>query len=317
MQQKINPFLFSVLPGIVVFILAEFVSFLNPILTGLLVGIFIGNIVKLPASIQTISQKTGNRFLEFSVLFLAFGINYSHLTKLGWESLLIIFLVVFIVLAVTFSLTKKPMNWLIGFGTAICGSSAIAALAPTLKKEKEDTGIAMAVVNLYGMLGMVILPLVLLKLELKPIHEALVIGGSLHSVGNVAGAGYMISDRVGELAVTVKLARVSLLSFGLIFFNFLTQNRKNLSWTSYFKLPWYIWGFILITVLVSFVSIPPSISEIIDISGKLFLTIALTNIGMQIRFRELIRSGREGLLFGLGIWIFQLLLISIFILFLK
>ncbi len=314
MLNKYQPYFISILPGILVFILANFISFLNPILSGLLLGILVGNLRTLPTSIQTISVKAGNRFLELSVLFLAFGINYSHLSKLGWESLVVVFLMVFIVLFVVFLWSKNPLNWMIGFGTAICGTSAIAALAPTLEKDKGDTGIAMAVVNLYGMLGMIILPLILLKLDLKPIQDALIVGGSLHSVGNVAGAGFMISDKVGELSVTVKLARVALLSFGLIFFNFLTKNRKNVSWTHNFKLPWYIWGFILITILVSFFPLSDLFSKSADTLGKLLLTIAMTNIGMQIRFKELIQSGRKGLLFGLGIWSFQIILLAVLIL---
>lgn len=317
MHQTKYSFFFSILPGLSVFVLAEFFSYLNPILTGLLLGILTGNFIKLPESLIRISQKSGNRFLEFSVLFLAFGINYSHLTKLGGESLLFIFLMILTVLAFSFFISKKPLNWLIGFGTAICGSSAIAALAPTLEKEKGDTGIAMAVVNLYGMIGMVVLPFLLLKFDLKPINNALLIGGSLHSVGNVAGAGYMMSDQIGELSVTVKMARVTMLSFGLIFFNFLAQNRKNLSWTSYFKLPWYIWGFIAITILVSIIQIPEKWMEMIDLLAKLLLTIAMTNIGLQIRFRDLIQSGKKGLIFGLGIWIFQFLLIFLFLLWLN
>lgn len=314
MQQNIRSFFISIVPGIAVFLSAESFSFLNSILVGLIFGILIGNFIKLPETIQTYSQKAGNRFLEFSVLFLAFGINYSHLTKLGWESLLFVFLLVSVLLVVTFFITKRPLNWLIGFGTAICGSSAIAALAPTLDKEKGDTGIAMAVVNLYGMLGMIVLPFILLKLDLEPIKNALIIGGSLHSVGNVAGSGYMISDGVGELSVTIKMVRVSLLSFGLIFFNFLAQNRKNLPWTSYFKLPWYIWGFIGITVFVSFVPLSADLMKWINLIGKLLLTLAMTNIGIQIRFKDLIQSGKKGLTFGLGIWVFQLVFIAVYLL---
>lgn len=317
MLPKINPFLFSVLPGIAVFALSELLSFLNPILGGLLLGILISNFIRIPNGIQTVSQKAGSRFLEFSVLFLAFGINYSHLAHLGWQSLLFVFLLVLLVLIATFSVSKKPLDWLIGFGTAICGSSAIAALAPSLEKEKGDAGIAMAVVNLYGMLGMIVLPFVLIKLDLQLIQNAFILGGSLHSVGNVAGAGYMISNEAGELAVTVKLARVALLSFGLVFFNFVTKKSKDLHWVNYFRLPWYVWGFIMITLLVSVIEIPNDYLKLIELAGKLLLTIAMTNIGMQIRFRDLIQSGKKGLVFGLGIWIFQLIVIAVFLRFLK
>lgn len=313
MNPQLKPLLYSILPGVIIFLASLFISFLNAILLGIFIGIILGNLFLLSSETRAVSNATGNRFLELSVLFLAFGINYNHLANLGWKSLALVFLLVIIILSTTFFMSRKPLNWLIGFGTAICGSSAIAALAPSVVKDKGDTGIAMAVVNLYGMLGMVLLPLVLTKLDLEPISEALIIGGSLHSVGNVAGAGYIISNEVGEMAVTVKLARVALLSFGLVFFNFLTQNRKDLPWTDYIKMPWYVWGFLAITVLVSMVTIPETLLKWIEMLGKLLLTIAMTNIGMQIRFSKIIQSGKKGLILGLGIWLFQLAIIAAFL----
>lgn len=313
MPLKFRSYLWAFLPGTIVFLLSENFSFFNPILGGLILGILMGNFIRLPQETQGIVHKSGNRFLEFSVIFLAFGINYLHITKLGWEGLAFVFSLIIFIILLTFFWSKTPMNWMIGFGTAICGTSAIAALTPILKGEKKDAGVAMAVVNLFGMIGMILFPLILVKMNLKPLYAAWLIGGSLHSVGNVAGSGYMVSDTVGELSVTIKMVRVSLLSFGLIFFNFLTQRQAHLSWKKYFKLPWYIWGFLVITVLVSLVSVPEYLAEIIDLTGKLFLTLALTNIGLQIRFKDLIQSGKKGLAFGLGIWICQLLFIALYI----
>lgn len=315
MQLKFKSFLLALLPGVIIFLFSMLFPIVNPILVGLVLGIILGNLFRFHTEFVAFSHQSGNRFLEFSVIFLAFGINYGHLTKLGLESLLFVFLLVLSVLMVTYLLSKKPLNWMIGFGTAICGSSAIAALAPTLEKEKGDMGIAMAVVNLYGMIGMFILPFLIVKLDLEPIKNAMIIGGSLHSVGNVAGSGFMVSDGVGELSVTIKMVRVSLLSFGLLFFNFLAQKGKNLPWRQYFKLPWYIWGFLMITVLVSFVAIPKELSAWIDLIGKLLLTLAMTNIGIQIRFKDLIQSGKKGLTFGMGIWVFQLVFIAVYLMF--
>ena len=61
----------------------------------------------------------------------------------------------------------------------------------------------MAVVNLFGSVGMIVLPLVLVKFDLSTTQLGLLIGGTLHSVGNVVGAGYAINDGVGEAATTI------------------------------------------------------------------------------------------------------------------
>lgn len=317
MSIKFKFILLSIFLGIIAYLLGEQISYLNSILVGFLLGVLVGNLVKLQIETQSHIRITGNRFLEFSILFIAFGVNFSHFSRLGWETLWIIILVVFLVLLVTVFLSKNPMKWMIGFGTAICGSSAIAALAPAISKEKSDVGIAMAVVNLYGAIGMLVFPVLLLNLDLTPIEEGLAIGGSLHSVGNVVVAGYTVSDQVAELALTTKLARVSLLSFGLIFFNFILKKGTDTNWKSYLKLPWYIWGFIMISVFVSFVQLPENSLKFIDLVGKLLITIAMVNIGILVQFKVLLSSGKKGLVFGAMIWGVQLSILSILLIFLK
>ena len=213
--------------------------FLNSILVGLLLGIVIGNFFKLPSQLSPGISLTSTKVLEFSILFLAFGINYSYMGKIGWESFMLVGIVVFLVLIFSVFLSKKmncpsTVGWMVGFGTAICGSSAIAALAPSLKNNKEETGIALAVVNLFGTLGMLFLPVLIGLFSLSTTEISLLLGGTLHSVGNVAGAAFTVSDAVGEQAITIKLARVALLSPGLIFFNFLTRDKNTTkNWKSY------------------------------------------------------------------------------------
>lgn len=315
-SRTIKRYLWAVLPALFAFALSYIVPAIDAILLGLITGVIIGNTIPLSEDNQQTANRVGSNFLEFSIVLLAFGINYQNLLNLGWQTLLVILLVVFSTLIVTYFWTKKPVNWLIGFGTAICGSSAIAALAPSVAKNKTDTGVAMAVVNLYGALGMVLLPFLFTQFQISTVDQSLWIGSSLHSVGNVAGAAYMVDTTVGEWAISIKLARVSLLSFGLIFFNLLTQkNQAHTSWSKYFRLPWYIWGFISITIVGSLLDFPNEFINISSFLGKLFLTIAMTNIGLQIRFKDLFISAKNGLSFGFLIFVFQLLVIA-FLLFL-
>jgi uncharacterized integral membrane protein (TIGR00698 family) len=217
---------------------------LNAILLALLLGMVVGNLWRVPSSFQAGIGFTSSKLLELAVLFLAFSINYTHIAALGAGSFAIIITMVMAMVLVTYFLARQvkcpgSTGWLVGFGTAICGSSAIAALAPRVAKNKEDVGIAMAVVNLFGSLGMVVLPLVLVRFDLGTNELGLLIGGTLHSVGNVVGAGYAISDGVGEAATTIKLARVALLSPALILFNYLVNRAELKSWRQHLQLPWY------------------------------------------------------------------------------
>ncbi len=305
--------------GVLSFFLAEFTpSAVNSVMIALILGITLGNVVKLPSAFESGVSYTSGKLLELSILFLAFAINYSHIAKLGAVSFIAVAVVLFLILSLSFVLAKKfkcpgSTGWLVGFGTAICGSSAIAALAPSVSKDKEDVAIAMAVVNLYGTLGMIFLPMLLLKTGLDTSEMGLMIGGSLHSVGNVAGAGYTVGEEAGEAAITIKLARVALLTPGLIFINFLINRRTAASWKDHFKLPWYLIGFILITVIGTFVQFPEYFLDLMESIGKVLLTIAMAAIGMKVSFKNLIMSGRKGLTFGLILFIIQLGLLAAFV----
>lgn len=321
-KQTLPGILFTLLIAILAWIVCLIFPFLNSILIGLLFGIIIGNFFKLPTQFSTGISISGSKVLEFSILFLAVGINYTYMGKIGWESFMLVGIVVFLVLIFSVFLSKKmncpsTVGWMVGFGTAICGSSAIAALAPSLKNSKEETGIALAVVNLFGTLGMLFLPLLIGLFSLSTTEISLLLGGTLHSVGNVAGAAFAVSDAVGEQAITIKLARVAMLSPGLIFFNFLTRDaNSSKNWKSYFQLPWYLWGFIIITILVSIIQVPDVFLKFSSEAGKVLLTIAMTAIGLKVSFSSLIQSGKKGLFYGLIIFMVQILFILIGILFL-
>jgi uncharacterized integral membrane protein (TIGR00698 family) len=169
----------------------------------------------------------------------------------------------------------------------------------------------MAVVNLFGSIGMILMPMLLADSSITPTHMGLLLGGTLHSVGNVAGAAYAMGNEVGEAAITIKLARVALLSPALIFFNYLV-NRKQAgsSWKTHFKLPWYLWSFIGITILTAFIQMPPAFTGAMEDAGKLILTIAMAAIGMKVSFARLYQSGKKGLVFGLLLFILQIALVS-------
>jgi uncharacterized integral membrane protein (TIGR00698 family) len=294
-------------------------SSLNSVILALIFGIIVGNIIDLPSSVGSGVSFTSGKLLELSIIFLAFSINYTHIAALGVESFIVVAIVLFAIVLLSFFLAgtfKCPgsTGWLVGFGTAICGSSATAALSPSVTKEKEDVAISMAVVNLFGTVGMVVLPLLLVRFNLDTAETGLLIGGSLHSVGNVAGAGYAMTPEVGEAALTIKLARVALLTPGLIMFNFLVNKDTVSSWKEHFKLPWYLIGFILITIFVSFVQLPEDLLRSMDQIGKIVLTVAMAAIGMKVSFVKLIQSGRKGLTFGLIIFLIQLSLLMGFIL---
>lgn len=315
-QVKVNlpGFLIALALSVVAVLLSMVVSFISVILIGFLLGVIVGNVYNFNETVQQGFSYTGSKLLELSVLFLAFSISFSNIKGLGWQSFLILIVTVVAVIYMTIFLAKvfkcpDSTAWLTGFGTAICGSSAIAAASPVVGKKKDDVAIALAVVNILGSIAMVLIPFVFKYIDISAAFKGLIIGGTLHSVGNVAGAAYAVDSEVGEIAITIKLARVALLSPAIILFNYLINKDKQLPWKDYFKLPAYLWGFIAITIIVSFVKLPPAFVKAMEESGKLILTLAMTAIGLKIHLKKLISAGRKAMLFGIMIYIVQLCLI--------
>ncbi|MBK6984438.1 MAG: putative sulfate exporter family transporter [Bacteroidetes bacterium] len=302
--------------GLIAYFSSSFLpASLNSILLALIIGMVVGNFIKIPDNYQSGIGFTSSKLLEFSILFLAFSINYTHIANLGAKSFSVIAIMVVVMLLITYYLAIKvkcpgSTGWLVGFGTTICGSSAIAALSPSITKNKDDIAISMAVVNLFGSIGMIILPIILQNFNLNTTQIGLMIGGTLHSVGNVAGSGYSISNEVGEAAITFKLARVALLSPALIFFNYLVNKNNVKNIKDFFNLPWYLWSFIGITILSSLIDFPSSFLEIMETLGKVILTIAMAAIGLKVSFKKLYVSGKSGIVFGLVIFMLQILLVT-------
>lgn len=288
-------------------------SFLNSYLLALLVGMILAPFVnKLPQLNAGISLSSA-KMLEWSVVLLAFSIDYKAIGAIGAKDFAVIIMVVLVVLLATYYLSKMlscpgKTGWLVGFGTAICGSSAIAALAPKIKANKEDVAISLASVNLLGSLAMVLLPFVFEFYPLLEKEMAFLIGASLHSVGNVAGAGFSVSEEVGQLALVYKMARVALLSPALLFMVWL-DSRKSNEQKFRFQLPWYLIVFIAVSIIVSFFPLPALLLKWSETIGKFILTIAMAAIGLKVDVFRLLKAGQRGLVFALVIFILQISLL--------
>ncbi len=295
------------------YFLSTIISF-NAVLLALVLGILVGNLVNLPDITKSGIKTSSGLILELAIILMAFGINYTSFITLGWQTILIIVATITAVLISTVQLSKVfkcpgSTGWLVGFGTAICGSSAIAALAPSISKDKTDIGIALAVVNLFGLLGMVVIP-VITKDYLTDVQNGVLIGTSLHSVGNVAGAGASLSNAVGELAVTVKLGRVALLTPALLVISFFLGKKTNPDVKTKLNLPWYLVTFIVISVLGSIFTMPSEVLSLAKQSSNFLLAMAMAAIGLKVSFKTLLSSGKKGLIFGAVLFAIQLVVIA-------
>lgn len=310
--------LFTLATGLIIFLVSPYIGGVNSVMLGLIVGVIAGNVITIPSQFEKGVSYSSSRVLEMSIIFLAFSISFQHIYALGWQNFLLVVLTILGVLILTVFMANRfncpdTTGWLVGFGTAICGSSAIAAVAPGISKGKEAPGIALAVVNLIGSMAMLILPFILVFFNVHDTDIGIILGATLHSVGNVAGAGYGLDTHIGDTAITIKLARVALLSPAVILFTFWVNKAEKKHWKEYLTLPYYLWAFMGVTILTSLIELPEAFLTWMSNLGKLTLTVAMLAIGLKVSFSKLYHSGKRALGFGVVIFAFQILIVVILI----
>lgn len=158
--------------------------------------------------------------LRAGVALLGLRIALGDIAGLGVETLAAVLACVALTLGLGSAIGRmfglpRGFSMLSASATAICGASAAMAVASVLPRTAESerqTGYVVAVVATLSTLAMLAYPAIAHLVGLDPRAAAVFLGASIHDVAQVAGAGYSVSPQVGDMAVTVKLVRVSLLA---------------------------------------------------------------------------------------------------------
>jgi uncharacterized integral membrane protein (TIGR00698 family) len=181
-----------------------------------------------------------------------------------------------------------------GGAVGICGASAALAIASVLPKHKDserDVILAVVVVTALSTLAMIFYPMLVTAIGLDHQRAGLFLGGTIHDVAQVVGAGYMISQKTGDIATYVKLLRVAMLLpvVGTIAF-VLSRGRVGQTGMKV-PLPWFLFGF---AALVALNSLGVLAKPVVDGAGEVSrwcLVVAIAALGMKTSFKALIAAG--------------------------
>lgn len=190
---------------------------LNAAMLAIVLGLIIRNTIGLPASLSTGRKQALRYALPVAIALIGAGLDLALFATIGLKLLVIILGGIFTGFVTAFFLGRliqlsRKTSALIGFGTAICGSSAIIAAAPVIRAEDEDIVLAIATVNLIGLVAMLILPVWGGAIELVPESFGVWAGIAIHAVPQAITAGFAFGDGAGEVASLVKLVRVAMLA---------------------------------------------------------------------------------------------------------
>ena len=245
----------------------------------------------------------GCEILRTGVALLGLRIAIGDVMAVGWESLLLI--AVGIVTTIGFGIflarllgLKSVFGGLTGGAVAICGASAAMALSAVLpegKDKEKNTIFAVIGVTSLSTVAMVFYPMIAGTLSLDDNAAGLFLGGTIHDVAQVVGAGYSISEPAGDTATLVKLIRVAFL-VPVVFIFALVFRSKNVGSTRGKILPVFLMGFAFFVLLNSYVVIPIELKDFFVTASRFMLVTAIAAIGLKSNLRELANVGLRPIL---------------------
>ena len=189
---------------------------------------------------------------------------------------------------------SRAFGALSGGSVGVCGASAALAIASVLPKTKEserDVILAVVVVTGLSTLAMILYPMLVAAIGLDHRHAGLFLGGTIHDVAQVVGAGYMISQETGDVATYVKLLRVAMLLPVVASIAFAIARAGGGADRARVPIPTFLFGFAALVALNSLGALPkPLVGAAGDVS-RWCLVVAIAALGMKTSFKSLAAAG--------------------------
>lgn len=283
---------------LLIFCVTPFVEPPLALILGFVVSFFIGHPYIKHNSVAA------KYLLQFSVVGLGFGMNLTEAIKVGKEGLIFTVASIFFTLIIGLIIGRylkinKSTSTLISGGTAICGGSAIAALAPVINAKDEDISIAMACIFILNALALLIFPVIGHQLNMSQDQFGLWSAIAIHDTSSVIGSAQKYGEEALKIATTVKLER----ALWIIPVSILLSVLNNGS-VKKIKIPYFILGFIGAILLAYYFPQIKPFGEVMVFMAKKALNITLFLIASGLSISSIKKVGVKPLVQGVLLWIF-------------
>ena len=282
-------------------LLAIFAIWSGSAVASILVGIIYSLSLNLPDNF--ITKSVGSKLLQAGIVILGLSIS---LTKaflvtdfyMPYISLLVIvtfFLGIYI--GKLIGLDKK-LTVLIASGAAICGGTAMVAIAPIIKAKPKDLLTAITIIFLLNALAIIIFPIIGLYLGLSQDQFGAWAAMAIHDTSSVVGAAMIYGEEAVESAATLKLGRTLWLIPLILFLSYKHQAAPS----NKSKLPFFVLFFIIAIGIGSFIDFNSQTISFIKRTSQCFLLLGLFCIGSQIDKKALSNISIKPLQLALILW---------------
>lgn len=285
-----------------------------PIIGGPVFGILLGILfagLRRPKAFEEGIRFTGKKILQYSIILLGFEMNLFHVLDIGSQSFSVMIFTLLTSFFVAWGVGRmlgldRDTTTLIGAGTAICGGSAIAAVAPVIEAEDKDIVFSISTIFLFNVIAVFLFPFLGHLMGLSDTGFGMWAGTAINDTSSVVAAGYSYSEAAGSYATIVKLTRALMIVPICLFFAFLTARKKSKQSTSTFQLkkvfPFFILWFVVASIVNTTGILPVEVSHFLGSAGKFAIILAMSAIGLNTDMRALINNGMRPIILGLSCW---------------
>ncbi|MGM9735215.1 MAG: YeiH family protein [Candidatus Cryptobacteroides sp.] len=294
MKRKISMAIYVVL-----IVASVFVSPAIALFAGIVLALTLGN------PFPVFSKKVSKYLLQIAVVGLGFGMNLQESLAAGKEGIMFTIVSVIGVMIIGCLIGRAmgilpKLSYLISTGTAICGGSAIAAVAPVVKADDDETSMSLAVIFTLNAIALFIFPPLGQLLGLDQNQFGTWAAIAIHDTSSVVGAASIYGEEALKVATTIKLTRalwiIPLSLVSILFFRDKSGNKTKVS------IPWFIFLFILAMVFNTYVNIPEGISKAISVFSHKSLSVTLFLIGSGMSIESIRKTGVKPVLLGVILW---------------
>ncbi len=262
---------------------------------------------------------SSKRVLRIGVALLGLRITFDDIAALGTTPVVMVVagvggtIALGLLLAMLLRL-PKAFGVLTAGATAICGASAALAISAVLPKRpglERDTVFTVVAVTGLSTLAMIVYPLLVSTFAMDDTTAGIFLGGTIHDVAQVVGAGYMVSQEAGDVATFTKLLRVSLL-VPVVFLILAATHRRSASagGTLRSTIPVFLIAFVLLVAAGSYGLVPENLREwLIGLSRGCLVT-AIAALGMKTALKDLAAVGPK----AIGLVVAETLCLALFFL---
>jgi len=269
---------------------------IEPLIIAMLAGMVVRAVRDVPARAQPVIRFFSKEVLEAGVFLLGASMDIPRLFASG--ALLALGIVALVCLALSGGYLlgraiglQPKLAILVACGNAICGNSAIAAVAPVISADPEDIAASIALSGVLGAAVVVLLPLCIPALGLSHYQYGVLAGLTVYAVPQVLAASFVVSALSGQVATAVKLARVLMLGPVVAFFALRARRGTPAALSVRTLVPWFVIGFMVLAALRSSGVIAERTGEEAKIVAGWLTIVAMAALGLSVDVRSIRQVG--------------------------